>query len=140
MQRVTTSYFATVLHVICYIYCTSFFCSLQLQKAKTHTHMQARRQRKLEIFKFNNQLQFEITSYIQFYCFFQLVIITNNLQKLRFYQRSSKTMIDNIMFALILRFSLKELYSKFHCSKIFISPDSCEAQKFQFLLSFCADL
>ena len=29
---------------------------------------------------------------------FELVIITDNLQKLRFYQRSSKTMNDNIMF------------------------------------------
>ena len=39
-----------------------------------------------------------------------------------------------------LRYLHKKLYSKFHYFKIFISPDSCETWKFQFILGFCTDL
>ena len=46
----------------------TFFCSLWKNKNKS-TQTQAARQWKLEIFSYNTQLQFEITSYVQFYCF-----------------------------------------------------------------------
>ena len=39
-----------------------------------------------------------------------------------------------------LSFLLEKLYSNFHYFKLIIIQDSCEAQKFQFLSSFCTDL
>ena len=68
----------------------SSFFSLALKKnIKQTKKTKATRQRKLEISSYNIELLFEISSYIQFYCFLH-VIITDNLQNLGFYQRSQK--------------------------------------------------
>ena len=68
---------------------------------------------------------FEISSYIQFYNFTVfLTFITDNLENLRFYQCSSKTMDDKMMFSLKLIFSFEKLYLKFHYFIFFINVNS----------------
>ena len=59
-------------------------------------------------------------------------IINDNLQNLKFYQRSSKNMTQNMMFCTKLKLLTpqKKLYSSFHCFKFFVSADCFETWKF----------
>ena len=56
------------------------------------------------------------------YTVFYHVVVTNNFQNLKFYQRSLKTVIDEMIFALKLSFLHKKLYSSFHYFLIVQTP------------------
>ena len=86
-------------------------------KKKWHTHIYKRnKQRKLEIVIISNDnFKYRVISK---FTVFKDLIITDNLQNLRSYQRSSKLKVS---------FSHKKLYSRFHFFKFYISAGCCEA-------------
>ena len=87
------------------------------KKKHTHTHIYKRnKQRKLEIVIISNDnFKYRVISK---FTVFKDLIITDNLQNLRSYQRSSKLKVS---------FSHKKLYSRFHFFKFYISAGCCEA-------------
>ena len=82
---------------------TFFPCQFQKHKKETKKKTKTKKQHKTHdngnqkypIIISNYHLRYPVTSY---FTVFQYVIITDNLQNLRFYQRFSKNSNDNMMF------------------------------------------